>query len=116
MSWRQIQWRECINWNAADARHTRETCPTRAPVENTSDPPALALELAQVGAVMRARTKMPAYLPAFSKLRCSFSIIWSMLKLEGRWLGGYSLNEARNCAVTAGAAMKIPAPSDISQS
>jgi hypothetical protein len=31
----------------------------------------------------------------------SFSIAWSMVKLAGRWLGGYSLNVARNLATTA---------------
>jgi hypothetical protein len=39
-----------------------------------------------------------------------------MLKLDGRWLGGYSLNVARNLPTIGGAAMKMPAPSDNSQS
>jgi hypothetical protein len=36
-----------------------------------------------------------------SKLLCIFSTSWSMLKLDGRWLGGYSLKVARNGATMA---------------
>ncbi len=31
----------------------------------------------------------------------SFSIAWSIVKVAGRWLGGNSLNVARNLATTA---------------
>jgi hypothetical protein len=40
----------------------------------------------------------PYFAPVLSSDFISASTIWSMLKLAGRWLGGYSLKVCRNGA------------------